>query len=94
VIHRVYPQWIPQYTMVAFTRIPYDEAIRRAEKQDRILKRAVALIGAGLLGAAAVLAKFVIDAKYPNALPKFNYSLTWPKGSSGSGAARSISRSW
>lgn len=29
--------WIPIYKMVAFTRIPYDEAIAREQRQDRIL---------------------------------------------------------
>ena len=35
-LHWIFPKaWIPQYTMVAFTRIPYDEAVRRARRQDR-----------------------------------------------------------
>ena len=75
----MYPRWIPKYTMVAFTRIPYDEAIVRSEKQDRILNRAIFAIGAGLLGAAAVVGKAFIEKKYPNSLPKVNYSITWPK---------------
>lgn len=66
--------------MVAFTRIPFDEAVRRAAAQDRALTRAVYVLGAGLIGAVGCIAKFVIDKKYPNTLPKINYSLTWPKG--------------
>ena len=36
VLHAVAPSlWIPEYTMVAFTRMPYHEARKRAAKQDR-----------------------------------------------------------
>lgn len=38
IINSIVPQyWIPQYSMVAFTRIPYHEVIKRANKQDQIL---------------------------------------------------------
>jgi kynurenine 3-monooxygenase len=48
-IHRVWPQaWIPLYTMVAHTTIPYAEALARSRRQDRILLgSAVALTAAG-----------------------------------------------
>merc|ERR1711871_687112 len=39
--------WVPLYKMVAFTRTPYSEAIKRAEQQDAILSTAVQW-GAGL----------------------------------------------
>lgn len=45
--------WIPQYSMVAFTRIPYDEVIRRAERQDRIIDRTV--LGLKITGFLALL---------------------------------------
>ena len=45
--------WIPLYTMVTFTRIPYDEALRRAERQDTLLHRALALSSLLLVGLGA-----------------------------------------
>jgi len=56
-LHWLLPDlFIPQYTMVAFTRIPYDEVIRRAARQERaldaILAAAAAAAAAGLLAAA------------------------------------------
>lgn len=65
--------------MVAFTRIPYDEAVRRAEKQDRILTRVVAVAAAGLLGVTALLAKAALQRRYPDSVPKVTYSVSWPQ---------------
>eukprot|EP00475_Leptophrys_vorax_P007061 TRINITY_DN14452_c0_g1_i3.p1 TRINITY_DN14452_c0_g1~~TRINITY_DN14452_c0_g1_i3.p1 ORF type:complete len:236 (+),score=64.81 TRINITY_DN14452_c0_g1_i3:303-1010(+) len=54
VLHAIVPSWwIPLYTMVSFTRIPYDEAQERSRRQDRIL-RAAALGAIGLLAAAPI----------------------------------------
>jgi kynurenine 3-monooxygenase len=37
-IHRAWPEtWIPLYTMVAHTTIPYAEALARSRRQNRIL---------------------------------------------------------
>jgi kynurenine 3-monooxygenase len=45
-LHALFPRWyLPLYTMIEFTRIPYAAAVRRARRQDRV----VALIAAGLL---------------------------------------------
>jgi kynurenine 3-monooxygenase len=45
-LHRLFPRWyLPLYTMVEFTRIPYAQAVRRARAQDR----AVAAAAAGLV---------------------------------------------
>ena len=53
-LHAVLPEtWIPQYTMVAFTRIPYHEAKARAEAQDATIGTVVASLKA--LGAAVLL---------------------------------------
>ena len=41
--------WIPLYSMVAFTRIPYDECVRRGDRQEKILKA----VSGGLLVAGA-----------------------------------------
>ena len=47
--------WIPLYSMVAFTRIPYDECVRRGDRQEKIL-RAVSsgLVVAGVAGLAGL----------------------------------------
>jgi kynurenine 3-monooxygenase len=45
-LHWLLPRWyLPLYTMIEFTRIPYADAVRRARRQNRI----VAAIAAGLL---------------------------------------------
>jgi kynurenine 3-monooxygenase len=50
-IHRLLPQtWIPLYTMVAHTTIPYADALDRSRRQDRILlfsSAALALLTVG-----------------------------------------------
>jgi kynurenine 3-monooxygenase len=46
--------YLPLYTMVTFTRIPYAKAARRAQLQDRIV------CGTVLLGVALILGFFVI----------------------------------
>jgi kynurenine 3-monooxygenase len=45
-LHALFPRWyLPLYTMIEFTRIPYADAARRARKQNRI----VGVIAAGLV---------------------------------------------
>lgn len=58
VLHYIFPSWwIPLYSMVAFTRIPYDEALRRAERQDRIITIGTRTVfAAAIVGIAALLA--------------------------------------
>ena len=77
--HRVSSSWIPQYTMVAFTRIPYDEALQRARKQDRILQR-LAIGVAGVATALALGSLFSLArSKYPGLLPTVDCKVTQPK---------------
>ena len=51
--------WTPLYSMVAFTRTPYDECVRKGQRQDRIIKAAGwAALGTGVaavMGAALYL---------------------------------------
>ncbi|RAL22307.1 kynurenine 3-monooxygenase [Lujinxingia litoralis] len=55
VLHRLFPEWwIPLYTMVTFTNMPYALARERAARQDRLLT-----LG---LGAAAALACVTLAA--------------------------------
>jgi kynurenine 3-monooxygenase len=56
-IHRVSPQaWIPLYTMIAHTTIPYAEALARSRRQDRILFFSSALLALVTVGASLVYA--------------------------------------
>lgn len=48
--------YLPLYTMVTFTRIPYAEAARRARLQDRVVYSGLALL---LFAAAFVLIRFI-----------------------------------
>jgi len=51
--------YLPLYTMVTFTRIPYAQAARRARLQDRILYNTlIALIVTGILLLAILLGRF------------------------------------
>ena len=54
---RLLPFWyIPLYSMIQFTRIPYAEAVRKAERQKRIMAACVFfLLAAGIAGAYAYL---------------------------------------
>jgi kynurenine 3-monooxygenase len=37
-LHKLFPRWyLPLYTMIEFTRIPYAEALQRARRQDRVV---------------------------------------------------------
>jgi kynurenine 3-monooxygenase len=37
-LHKLFPRWyLPLYTMIEFTRIPYADAVRRAQVQDRMV---------------------------------------------------------
>jgi kynurenine 3-monooxygenase len=48
-LHRAFPWWfVPLYSLVTFSRTPYAEAVRRAERQWRIV-RWTAGVGALLL---------------------------------------------
>jgi kynurenine 3-monooxygenase len=38
-LHRLLGRWyLPLYTLVSFTRTPYADALRRAQKQDRVVR--------------------------------------------------------
>jgi len=50
-LHWLFPRdYVPLYTMVSFTRIPYSKVVERAAKQDILVRRgiqAIALLGCG-----------------------------------------------
>ncbi|GAA1352281.1 FAD-dependent oxidoreductase [Saccharothrix algeriensis] len=54
VLHRMFPRsWVPLYTLIAHTTVPYGEALARARRQDRLLGGVTAaLTGAALAGLA------------------------------------------
>lgn len=53
VLNALLPSWMPLYSMVAFSRIPYDEALERSRRQERVLDWAV---NAATVGIAAGVA--------------------------------------
>jgi kynurenine 3-monooxygenase len=56
-LYRLFPQWfMPLYTMVSFTQIPYSEAVRRSTRQRRALRLAE-------LGVLALLVLLILAAK-------------------------------
>ncbi len=56
-IARLLPGWyVPLYSMVSFSRIPYAEAVRRARHQDRVVGNVIRGAGLFLLGALMLLA--------------------------------------
>ncbi len=60
VLHRLFPRWfVPLYTMVTFTRIPYAEARRRAIMQDRALVAGGVLLFGLLLSVLLAVARIV-----------------------------------
>jgi kynurenine 3-monooxygenase len=55
-LHELFPRWyLPLYTMIEFTRIPYADAVRRARRQARVVGWAAALLTAALVALAAAL---------------------------------------
>ena len=51
-LNRLLPRtWLPLYTMIAHTTMPYGDALARARRQDRLLL-ACALVGIGVVGAS------------------------------------------
>ncbi len=55
--------YLPLYTMVTFTRIPYAEAARRARRQDRILLAGVIVCAIAILAASVWLAHSLVGLK-------------------------------
>jgi kynurenine 3-monooxygenase len=44
-LHRLFPKWyIPLYVMIEFTRIPYADALRRARRQDGVVRLVAAVL--------------------------------------------------
>lgn len=63
VLHRFFPSyWIPLYTMVSFTRIPYEEATEKAKKQDWI----ISTVSKGILLSGVVFALRFMHLKRVN----------------------------
>jgi kynurenine 3-monooxygenase len=54
-LNRLAPSaWLPLYTMIAHTTIPYGDALARARRQDRLLLSAAGVCGVGVLAAVAL----------------------------------------
>ena len=51
-LHALFPSfYLPLYTMIEFTRIPYAEAVQRARRQNRAVASIAALVGLAILAA-------------------------------------------
>lgn len=56
-LHWAFPaSFVPLYTMVAFTRTPYHEAVARAERQERAARTLLAAVTASMLAVGAGVA--------------------------------------
>jgi kynurenine 3-monooxygenase len=55
-LHALFPRiYLPLYTMIEFTRIPYADAVERARRQNRAVAGIAALVGIAILGACVFL---------------------------------------
>jgi kynurenine 3-monooxygenase len=51
-LHALFPRfYLPLYTMIEFTRIPYADAVQRARRQNRVVACIAALVGIAILAA-------------------------------------------
>lgn len=56
-LHRLFPRWyVPLYVMIEFTRIPYADALRRARRQDWLVRGIIV----GLLAALVLLGVYLL----------------------------------
>jgi len=61
VLYTLMPEtWIPLYTMVSFTRMPFHHALARAKRQDRLL----AMIVGGLTAGVAATTAYAVWGSY------------------------------
>jgi kynurenine 3-monooxygenase len=57
-LHRLFPRWyLPLYTMIEFTRIPYAQALRRSQTQDWVVRAAGTALALVLVLALVLLLK-------------------------------------
>jgi kynurenine 3-monooxygenase len=57
-LHAAFPRWyLPLYTMVEFTRIPYADALRRSRLQARLVAAAAVVLAVAVIVAAALLVR-------------------------------------
>ena len=48
--HRLFPRWfVPMYSLVTFSTIPYAQAVERARRQNRGIALILALLAVALL---------------------------------------------
>jgi kynurenine 3-monooxygenase len=58
-LNRIWPNtWLPLYTMIAHTTIPYGDALARSRRQERILRAAVTGVGIAAATAAGLAYAF------------------------------------
>lgn len=59
-LDRYFPGYVPMYSMVTFSRIPYAEAVRRAARQDRLVRRVMWGVAAGLTAVLAGIGLYMV----------------------------------
>jgi kynurenine 3-monooxygenase len=58
-LHCLFPRWyIPLYVMIEFTRIPYADAVRRARRQDWVVRCLAAMLLLGFMLAGVLLLRW------------------------------------
>ena len=68
-IHWCIPNtWVPLYTMVAFTRTPYDECIRKGKQHDRILNIGLTTLATSIIATTTALALNYLPQQYKQKL--------------------------
>jgi kynurenine 3-monooxygenase len=59
-LHATFPHWyLPLYTMIEFSRIPYADAQRRSRLQARIVTVAAVVVLAALVGVIVLLGRLL-----------------------------------
>ena len=75
-LHRLMPRtFIPLYTMVSFTRIPYATIVTQHKRQNRVILGGLRLVGMSAFVLSVLLVyKYVPLAKWLN-LPRYSINL-------------------
>ena len=59
--HLLFPSWfLPLYTMISFSRIPYKEALERHHRQLRLLRR---ILGVTVSAALLLLVAWIVSSR-------------------------------
>lgn len=72
--NRLFPRsFLPLYSMISFSNIPYAEAVERAEKQDRRIERFFGFLGVAAVTTGAAVAAHAVYQRNGCNLPKLQW---------------------